>query len=232
MITIRSAETRGHASFGWLDTWHTFSFGQYYDPKHMGFGALRVINDDRIAPGTGFPMHGHEDMEIVTYVMEGALEHRDSLGNQGVIRAGEVQRMRAGTGIRHSEYNASATEGIHLLQIWVLPDQKGLEPGYKQIRLDQEGRSGRYQLIASPDGREGSVDIHQDMSIYAARLAPDQAIFHAVAPGRRAWLQVASGSLSLNGYPLNEGDGAAITGETNLTLNAAQPAEVLLFDLQ
>lgn len=232
MITIRPAQTRGHANFGWLDTWHTFSFGQYYDPQYLGFGSLRVINDDRIAAGAGFPMHGHEDMEIVTYVMEGALEHRDSLGNQGVITAGEVQRMRAGTGIRHSEYNASATDGIHLLQIWIMPDQKGLEPSYKQIRLDPLGRSGRFQLIASPDGRDGSVDIHQDASIYAAQLNPGDSIDFPVKPSRRAYLQVATGSASLNGHPLQEGDGAAITGEDQLKLETGHPAEILLFDLQ
>lgn len=232
MITVRPAQTRGHANFGWLDTWHTFSFGQYYDPQYLGFGALRVINDDRIAAGAGFPMHGHEDMEIVTYVMEGALEHRDSLGNHGVIEAGEVQRMRAGTGIRHSEYNASASEGIHLLQIWILPDEKGLEPGYRQIRLDPQGRAGRFQLIASQDGRDGSVDIHQDAAIYAARLDAGDSIMFAVTAGRRAYLQVATGNLSMNGYPLKEGDGAAITGEDQLNLTTGHSAEILLFDLQ
>ncbi len=232
MITIRPAQTRGHANFGWLDTWHTFSFGQYYDPQYLGFGSLRVINDDRIAAGAGFPMHGHEDMEIVTYVMEGALEHRDSLGNQGVIEAGEVQRMRAGTGIRHSEHNASATDGIHLLQIWIVPDQKGLEPGYRQIRLDPQGRAGRFQLIASPDGREGSVDIHQDASIYAARFNPGDSITFPVSAGRQAYLQVATGQVALNGYPLREGDGAAITEEDRLSLTTEHSAEILLFDLK
>lgn len=232
MITLRAARSRGHADFGWLDSWHTFSFGQYYDPAHMGFGALRVINDDRIAPGAGFPMHAHEDMEIVTYVMQGALEHQDSLGNRGVIEAGDVQRMRAGTGIRHSEYNASTTDSVHVLQIWIVPDVKGLTPGYQQIRLDPAGRENRLQLIASPDGRDGTVDIHQDMSIYAARLSPDLALHHVVPAGRRAWLQVASGNLDLNGDPLEAGDGAAITGEAALTLNAREAAEVLLFDLK
>ena len=232
MITVRPAHTRGHADFGWLDTWHTFSFGQYYDPQYLGFGALRVINDDRIAAGAGFPMHGHDDMEIVTYVMEGALEHRDSLGNQGIIKAGEVQRMRAGTGIRHSEFNASAIDGIHLLQIWIVPDQKGLEPGYRQIRLDPQGRTGRLQLIASQDGRDGSVDIHQDASIYAARIEAGDSITFPVIAGRRAYLQVAAGSVSLNGYPLKEGDGAAITGEDSLMLETGDSAEILLFDLQ
>jgi quercetin 2,3-dioxygenase len=231
MIQVRKAQTRGHANFGWLDTWHTFSFGQYYDPQYMGFGALRVINDDRIAPGTGFPMHGHEDMEIITYVMEGALEHRDSLDNQGVIRAGEVQRMRAGTGIRHSERNASATGWTHLLQIWIMPDQKGLEPGYRQIKLDPQGRAGRLQLIASPDGRDGSVDIHQNASIYAAQLRPGDIITWPVAKEQRAYLQVASGSLTLNDYPFAEGDGAAVSGEAMLKLTAQQPAEILLFEL-
>lgn len=231
MIQVRKAQTRGHASFGWLDTWHPFSFGQYYDPQYMGFGALRVINDDRIAPAAGFPMHGHEDMEIITYVMEGALEHRDSLGNQGVILAGEVQRMRAGTGIRHSEHNASATDWTHLLQIWILPDQKGLDPGYRQIKLDRQARQGRLQLIASPDGRDGSVDIHQNASIYAARLSPGDIISQPVAKEHRAYLQVASGSLTLNDYPLAEGDGAAIIGETILSLAAPQSAEILLFEL-
>lgn len=232
MITLRPAHSRGHASLEWLDTWHTFSFGQYYDPEHMGFGALRVINDDRIAPGGGFPMHSHEDMEIVTYVMQGALEHRDSLGNQGVIKAGEIQRMRAGTGIRHSEYNASATDGVHLLQIWILPDRKGLEPGYHQISPDMKERQGRFQLIAAPDGRESSVDIHQDASIYAAVLSAGDIITHPIPSGRHAYLQIAQGNLSLNDQPMREGDGAAISGEPIITLSTTDRAEVLLFDLQ
>jgi quercetin 2,3-dioxygenase len=236
MIRIRQAHSRGHASFGWLDTWHTFSFGQYYDPAYQGFGTLRVINDDRIAAGAGFPMHGHEDMEIVTYVVEGALEHRDSLNNHGVIKAGEVQRMRAGTGIRHSEYNASSVDGVHLLQIWILPDEKGLEPGYRQIRPDPAGQAGRFQLVASPDGREDSVDIHQDASIYAARLARGDKILQPLPQGRKAYLQIVRGSLLLNDQLLHAGDGAAITGENHLSLaaleNATEYAEVLLFDLQ
>lgn len=231
MIQIRKADTRGHANFGWLDSWHSFSFGGYYDPAHMGFGALRVINDDVVAPGAGFPRHDHQDMEIVTYVLEGALEHQDSLGNKGLIRAGEVQRMRAGTGIEHSEYNASAAEPVHFLQIWITPDQHGLEPGYEQISLEPGEKANRFHLIASSTPQPGAVHIHQDAAIYAAEFKPGDSAEMPLAQGRRAYLQVAQGEVRLKGYPLKQGDGAMLVGEQSLRLDANVAAEVLVFDL-
>jgi redox-sensitive bicupin YhaK (pirin superfamily) len=228
MIRVRQAAERGHANFGWLDTHHTFSFANYHDPRHMGFGALRVINDDRVAPGAGFPTHPHADMEIVTYVLEGALAHKDSIGNGAVIRPGEVQRMSAGTGIRHSEFNASREAPVHLLQIWLLPETEGLPPGYEQKAFEIGDRP---TLVASRDGREGSVTIHQDVSLWAAKLQPGKAAGHKLAPGRRAWLQVARGDAVLNGTRLGAGDGAAITDETRLELGTDKGGEVLLFDL-
>lgn len=228
MISVRPAAERGHANFGWLDTHHTFSFGQYYDPRHMGFGALRVINDDRVAPGAGFPMHPHADMEILTYVLEGALAHRDSIGNGAVIRPGEVQRMSAGTGIRHSEFNASRESPVHLLQIWILPERAGLAPGYEQKAIDV---GDGLTLLASRDGRDGSVTIHQDAAVLAARLVPDKPARHRLAAGRRAWLHVARGDAALNGIALAAGDGAAVTDESDIELGTRSGGEVLLFDL-
>ena len=231
MIAIRRADERGHADHGWLDTWHTFSFADYYDPRFMGFSELRVINEDRVAPGTGFPTHGHRDMEIVTYVLEGALEHRDSLGTGSVIRPGEVQRMSAGTGVQHSEYNASKTEPVHLLQIWIEPSAAGIAPSYEQKTIPEADRRGRLRLIASPDGQDGSVTIHQDARMYAALLAAGDKVEHAAAPGRRLWLQVARGAVTANGQWLGQGDGAAIIDERALIVAGVEPAEIILFDL-
>jgi redox-sensitive bicupin YhaK (pirin superfamily) len=230
MIDIRSAESRGRTALSWLDSRHSFSFGEYYDPAHMGFRALRVINDDRIAPGGGFGTHPHRDMEIITYVLEGALEHRDSLGNGSLIRPGEVQRMTAGTGIRHSEHNASQAEPVHLLQIWLLPAEAGLPPSYEQRALPAATRGG-LALVASQDGRGGSVTVHQDVGVYAGRLEPGREVAHALAPGRHAWIQVARGDASANGHRLRDGDGAAVSNEARLVFHAAAPYEILLFDL-
>lgn len=233
MIQIRKADTRGHAEHGgWLDSWHTFSFANYYDPAHMGYSVLRVINDDVIAPGAGFPMHAHQDMEIVTYVLEGALEHRDSLGNGDVIRPGDVQRMSAGTGIRHSEFNPSQTEPARLLQIWLLPQKTGVTPSYEQTRFDPAQLQGQFRVVASPDGRDGSVHINQDTLLYATKLNQGETARLELAPGRRAYLQVAQGDVELKGFPLHCGDGAAISQETEITLTGIHAAEVLVFDLQ
>jgi redox-sensitive bicupin YhaK (pirin superfamily) len=231
MITLRKSHERGHANHGWLDSFHTFSFADYYDPRWMGYGALRVINEDRIAPGGGFPTHSHRDMEIVTYVLSGALEHRDSLGNSGLIRPGEVQRMRAGRGIAHSEFNASDSEPVHLLQIWIDPDTSGLEPGYEQKAFTPEDLSGRFRVVASNDGRDDSVTIHQDAAIHATRLGQGEQATLGLAPGRRAWLHVATGRVLLRGAPLEAGDSAAFTHETGITLDGLETAEVLVFDL-
>jgi redox-sensitive bicupin YhaK (pirin superfamily) len=230
-ITIRPAKERGHADHGWLDTWHTFSFSDYHDPRFMGFRVLRVINEDIVAPGRGFPTHGHRDMEIITYVLAGALEHRDSLGTGSTIRPGEVQRMSAGTGVRHSEANASRTEPVHLLQIWIEPARRGVEPGYEQKTVADPDTRGRLRLIASPDGADGSVTIHQDARVYATRLGPGERVVHRLAPGRHAWVHVARGVLTLQGQPLAAGDGAAISGESTVTLAGDPDAEALLFDL-
>ena len=231
MLTQRRADERGRADFGWLDSRHTFSFGEYYDPDHVGFRALRVINDDRVKPGGGFAPHPHRDMEIITYVLDGALEHRDSLGNGSVIRSGEAQRMTAGTGVVHSEYNPSVQEEVHFLQIWIFPERKGLEPGYEQRSFPPEEMSGVLRLAASRDGRDGSLVVHQDVSLFAAKLDPSQSVRHQLAPGRHCWVQVARGSVRVNGVSLGEGDGAAIEGENNLEIRGVEPAEVLLFDL-
>ncbi len=231
MIEVRKSESRGHARHGWLDSWHSFSFADYYDPARMGFGALRVINEDRIAPGAGFPTHGHQDMEIVTWMLAGTLEHKDSLGSGGLIRPGEVQRMSAGTGIRHSEFNASAQEEAHLLQIWLLPLEKSLTPGYEQKRIAAEEMQGRFRVIASPDGRDASVTLHQDASIYATRLSAGESAELSLAPQRRAYLQVARGAVELKGYPLQQGDAALLQHEEQVAIRALQDAEVLLFDL-
>ncbi len=232
MITLRPAQERGSAYFGWLDSRHTFSFGEYYDPNHMGFADLRVINEDKVAPGQGFTTHGHRDMEIVSYVLEGALEHKDSLGNGSVIRPGDVQRMSAGTGIMHSEFNASKTESVHFLQIWILPEQKGIEPGYEQKNFTDAEKRGKLRLVGSRDGRDGSITIHQDVNLYAALLSEGDEVSQALASGRVAWLQVARGAVQLNGQTLTAGDGAAISNESNITLRGmAEDAEVLLFDM-
>lgn len=231
MITVRRSDERGHFNFGWLDTRHTFSFGEYHDPAHMGFRDLRVINEDRVQPGEGFPAHPHRDMEIITYILEGALEHRDSMGTGSVIRPGEVQRMAAGTGVTHSEFNASKSDSAHLLQIWILPEKKGLEPGYEQRAFSRKEMEGSFRLIASRDGREGSVTIHQDASLYAALLDAGKTLEHRLALGRHAWVQVARGALTLNGSALGEGDGAAASDETSLTIRAEKPSEILFLDL-
>jgi quercetin 2,3-dioxygenase len=230
-IAVRRANDRGHADHGWLDTWHTFSFSDYHDPRFMGFRALRVINEDVVAAGRGFPTHAHRDMEIITYVLRGALQHRDSLGTGSVIRPGDVQRMSAGTGVRHSEANPSAEEPVHLLQIWIEPATPGIAPGYEQKAFTDEDKRGRLRLVASRDGAEGSVTIHQDARVYATLLAPGQAVVHPLAPGRHAWVHVARGTLTLNGQHLGPGDGAAVSRETALTLVGDKDAEALVFDL-
>ena len=231
MFRLRQATERGHFDHGWLDTYHTFSFADYYDPAHMGFRALRVINEDRVAPGAGFPTHGHRDMEIITYVLRGGLAHKDSMGNGSVIYPGEVQRMSAGTGVRHSEYNHAPDDVVHLLQIWIVPAVEGTAPGYEQKFFADEEKRGRLRLIASPDGREGSVTVQQDARLYAMLLEPGEAVSHALAAGRHAWVQVARGAVGLNGQQLEPGDGAAVSDEERLTIKALRPAEVLLFDL-
>ena len=231
MIAIRPANERGHTDFGWLDSRHTFSFGEYQDYDHMGFHSLRVINDDRVAPGGGFPTHPHRDMEILTWVLDGALQHKDSLGTGSVIRAGDLQRMTAGTGILHSEFNESKTEPVHFLQIWVFPEKRGLTPGYSQQSFPASERQGQLKLVASRDGRDGSVSFHQDASLYAAALDPGQRVTHTLAPGRAAWIQVAAGTVTLNGKRLNTGDGAAVTDEKELELVGVENGETLVFDL-
>jgi len=231
MITIRPAQDRGTANFGWLDSRHTFSFGNYYDPNHMGFANLRVINEDRVTPGQGFGTHGHRDMEIISYVLEGSLEHKDSIGTGSVIRPGDVQRMSAGTGIRHSEFNASQTEPVHFLQIWILPEQECLAPSYEQKTFTQEEKRGQLRLVGSRDGREGSITIHQNVDFYAASLQNGETVNHLLSEGI-AWLQVVKGAIQLNDQPLTAGDGAAITQESKITLQgASNVAEVLLFDM-
>ncbi len=231
MITLRRAEDRGQFDFGWLDTRHTFSFGDYVDPEHMGFRGLRVINEDRVNPAKGFGTHGHRDMEILTWVLSGALEHRDSLGTHGVIRPGEAQVMSAGTGIRHSEFNASGTEPVHFLQIWILPERQGLAPRYDQVTFADADLRNRLRLIASPDGAAGSVKLFQDARISAVRLDPGREVPLAFAAGRAGYVQVAAGSVALGGTTLHAGDGARIEGESDLALAAVAPSEVLLFDL-
>jgi hypothetical protein len=231
MITRRVAQERGRAAHGWLDSYHTFSFADYYDPRHTGFRTLRVINEDRVQPGKGFGTHPHRDMEIISYVLEGALEHKDSLGTGSVITPGEVQRMSAGTGVTHSEFNPSQAEPVHFLQIWILPERAGLPPGYEQRAFPAVEKRGKLRLVASRDGREGSVTVHQAVDLYASLLAPGEAVTHRLTPGRHAWVQVARGSLTLNDTVLAAGDGAAVSDETLLTITATDPAEVLLFDL-
>ncbi|MEZ4389203.1 MAG: pirin family protein [Candidatus Krumholzibacteriia bacterium] len=232
MKTLRPADQRGHADHGWLQTWHTFSFGQYRDPAHMGFSDLRVINDDRVAAGQGFGTHPHRDMEIITYVLDGALEHRDSLGTGSVLRYGDVQRMTAGRGITHSEFNPSPDHPLHLLQIWILPAAVGLDPGYEERHFDPAARQGRWQAIATPDGADGSLRIHQDTRLHAVRLAADEQVTYDLAKGRRAWLQVARGRARLDQLDLEAGDGVAVADELGLTLTGLADAELLLFDLR
>lgn len=230
MMRIRRSLERGATSIDWLASRHSFSFGEYYDPEHMGFGPLRVINEDVVAPGRGFATHGHHDMEIVTYVLGGALEHRDSLGTGSVIKPGEIQRMSAGTGIRHSEINPSRTEPVHLLQIWILPETDNIPPSYQQTEMDEEVLRDRLGLIASRTGRDGSLILHADVDLFAAQLSPDSKVEHALADGRGAWVQVAGGSVMLNGEHLSQGDGAALEGE-DLRIEASNGAEILLFDM-
>ncbi|MCC2668483.1 MAG: redox-sensitive bicupin YhaK, pirin superfamily [Armatimonadetes bacterium] len=231
MITIRPAGERGHADHGWLNTYHTFSFASYHDPSHMGFRALRVINEDWVRAGAGFGTHPHRDMEIITYVLEGALEHRDSMGNTSVIRPGEVQRMSAGSGVTHSEYNQSPSEDVHLMQIWLLPGEKGIKPSYEQQLFPAEEKRGRLRLVASPEGRDNSVTIHQDAELYVTLLEPGETVSHALRPERHAWVQVARGAVTLNGMSLQAGDGAAVSAEERLEITGAESAEVLVFDL-
>lgn len=231
MIQIRKGSERGHADHGWLQSWHTFSFADYHDPAEMGWHGLRVINEDIVQPGKGFGMHGHRDMEIVTWILDGALEHKDSMGNGEVIRPGEMQRMSAGKGVLHSEFNPSQEKATHLLQIWIEPNVRGVRPSYEQTFFPPEERHGRLRLVASNDGREGSVTIHQDAALYAALLAPGEAVRHALAPGRHAYLHVARGAVRLNSQSLQHGDGAKIADEPLLEIAATQDAEILLFDL-
>jgi quercetin 2,3-dioxygenase len=230
MILRRSGE-RGLADHGWLRSFHTFSFADYHDPAHMGFRALRVINEDRVQPGQGFGTHGHQDMEIISYVLEGQLEHKDSMGTGSIIRPGDVQRMSAGTGVRHSEYNPSPTELVHFLQIWTLPDRRGLKPSYEQKSFSVAERTGRLCLVASPDGRDGSLTVHQDVQLFASLLGKGDAVRHALAPGRAAWVQVTKGGIAIAGEKLAAGDGAAIEDAGTIEIRAEQPSEVLLFDL-
>ncbi len=231
MITIRCSNERGGGDFGWLNSHFTFSFDQYNDPRFMGFRSLRVINEDWVQGGHGFPMHPHRDMEIITYLLEGALEHKDSMGNGSTIRPGDGQRMSAGTGVRHSEANASETEAAHLLQIWILPDRSGHKPGYEQKSFPEAEKRGQFRLIAGPDGKDGSVTIHQDARLYVSLLEPGQEVKFELSSGRYAWLQVAKGAVELNGKSLTQGDGAAVTEEQQLVVKGASDAEVLLFDL-
>jgi quercetin 2,3-dioxygenase len=231
MITIRKSDDRGRANHGWLDTHFTFSFADYFDPEHVQFRTLRVMNDDRVAGGGGFPMHPHRDMEIVTYVLEGVLQHRDSLGNGSVIKPGDIQYMSAGTGVTHSEANASKTEPVHLYQIWMMPDKRGHQPAYDQKNFTEAEKRGKLRLLASPDGREGSVKIRQDNDLYATVLGAGESVQHALRPDRHAYVQVTRGSVQLNGKPLETGDGAAISAEKSLQLTGVKDAEVLLFDL-
>jgi redox-sensitive bicupin YhaK (pirin superfamily) len=231
MVSLRRGSERGYVDFGWLRSFHTFSFGDYHDPNHMGYSRLRVINEDRIAPGTGFPAHGHRDMEIISYVLEGELAHQDSMGNGSVIRPGDVQRMSAGTGVRHSEYNHARDAETHFLQIWIEPGVRGIAPGYEERHFAADQKRGRLRLIASPDGADGSVRIHQDARLYAALVDGAERVEQPLAAGRRTYVHVARGRVEVNGQPLAAGDAAKIDGEPGLLLSAGQDAEVLVFDL-
>ncbi len=230
-LQLRRAGERGHADHGWLKTAYTFSFADYFDPAQMGFRALRVMNEDRVAPGQGFGMHGHRDMEILTYVLEGELQHRDSLGNGAVLRPGEFQRITAGTGVRHSEFNPSKTGPVHLYQIWLLPERTALTPGYEQRAFPDEEKDGRWRRVASHGGRDGSLTVHQDAEVFLATLAPGASLTHELRPGRHAWLQVLRGRVEANGQQLDAGDGAALTDEPSLRVRGVEEAEVMLFDL-
>ena len=229
-MKIRRANERGHADHGWLNAWHTFSFADYHDPQHMGFRSLRVINDDTVAPGRGFGMHGHRDMEIITYVLSGALEHKDSMGNGRVIRPGDFQYMAAGTGVMHSEFNPLPDQPTHLLQIWILPDRRGHEPRYAERSLNGAA-AGRLNLVASQSGRDGSIAINQDAHVWLARLRNGDAVTHSLQKDRHAWLHIAEGEVEVNGHRLDGGDGASVSEEADLSLKANQPSQVLLFDL-
>jgi len=231
MIEIRRSEERGGGDHGWLKTHHTFSFDRFYDPRWMGFRSLRVINEDWVSAGQGFPAHPHRDMEILTYILEGGIEHQDSLGTSSIIRPGDGQRMSAGRGIRHSEMNPSSTEAVHMLQIWITPDRSGHQPSYEQKAFPEEEKRGKLRLIASPDGNDGSVTIHQDAKLYVSLLAPGQRVQHELGEGRHGWLQIAKGAVELNGQKLVQGDGAAISEERALSIKGEEQAEVLLFDL-
>jgi quercetin 2,3-dioxygenase len=231
MITIRKSSDRGHIDHRWLDTYHTFSFGSYHDPKHMGFRSLRVINEDVVAPGRGFASHPHDNMEIITVILSGQLAHKDSMGSSHVIKPGDVQHMTAGTGITHSEYNPSKDEPVHLMQIWIEPAKENLPPSYEEATIPFESRRGRLKLLATPDGAEGSVPVRQDVRLYSAILGPDQRADLKLAPGRHAWVQVLKGDIALNGQPLAAGDGAAVTAEPSLTLAGSSESETLVFDL-
>lgn len=231
MEIFRPAEARGHADFGWLNSRHSFSFGHYYDPNHMNFGALRVINEDRVAPGAGFGTHGHENMEIISYVLDGALEHKDSIGTGSIIRPGDVQRMTAGSGIRHSEFNHSKSDPVHFLQIWILPEREGLEPSYEQKAFPDAERSGQLRLVGSRDGRDGSLTIHQDVDLYASLLKSGDEVVFELQPGRQVWIQAVRGTLLANDQQLYAGDGLGITDTGRLVMRATDDAEFLLFDL-
>ena len=231
MIKIRKANERGAVNLGWLDSKHSFSFGDFYDPEHMGFGSLRVINDDTVQPGQGFGTHPHRDMEIISYVIDGALEHKDSMGNGAVMRSGEVQRMTAGTGVSHSEFNHSKEDLVHFLQIWVLPEAQSLAPGYEQKNFSVEDKTNRLRLVASRDGADGSVTIHQDMRIYASVLTPGTSLTHSLADGRQAWIQVASGDVTVAGESLSSGDGIAVAEIDSIDVTAGTESEILLFDM-
>jgi redox-sensitive bicupin YhaK (pirin superfamily) len=231
MIAVRKSDERFHTDIGWLDSRHTFSFGEHYHPEQLGFRALRVINEDRVAAGQGFPTHPHRDMEILSYVLDGALGHKDSMGTGSVIKPGELQRMTAGTGVLHSEQNAQPDGPTHFLQIWIVPERRGLEPGYEQRAFPESERQGRLRLIAARDGRQGAVTVHQDAELYAALLAPGDRVTHVLAPGRHAWVQVARGGVQLGTQPLAAGDGAAVSDEPSLDIVATAPSEILVFDL-
>ena len=230
-LTLRLAEERGTANFGWLDSKHSFSFGHYFDANHLGFGPLRVINEDRVAPGGGFPTHPHANMEIISYVLEGALEHKDSIGTGSVIRPGDVQRMTAGTGIRHSEYNASNREPVHFLQIWIVPEEEDLQPSYEQKAFADDEKRGKLRLIGSRDGRDGSITIHRDVDLYVTLLSNGETVGHELVEGRGAWLQVARGAVTVNGEALKAGDGLSIAEAGSISVTGSSEAEVLLFDL-
>lgn len=231
MIYRRPAGERGRANFGWLDSKHSFSFGEYYDPRFMGFRTLRVINEDKVLPGHGFPTHPHRDMEIISYVIEGELEHRDSMGTGSVIRRGDVQRMSAGTGVLHSEMNPSRTKGVHFLQIWLLPESKGIQPSYEQKFFDDASKQNTLRVVASRDARDGAVKIHQDVELYAGLLASGASLTHTLRPGRHAWVQMVKGAATLNGVALGQGDGVALSEEPAVELTATEDVEVLLFDM-